>query len=244
MPKSLKGLEVWMIADLKRILVVDDEDKIVEVVKSYLENSGYNAYVAYNGRQALEMYEKVNPLLIILDLMLPDLSGEEILRTIRKRSSVPVIMLTAKVEEEDILKGLDIGADDYVTKPFSPRQLVARVGALLRRVSGETVPLSGVMSFNDGALSIDTLRYEVRKGQNIVNLTPIEYKLLLTIVKYPSKVFTREEIITLVFGEDFEGYDRTIDTHIKNLRQKIEDDSKNPQYILTVHGVGYRFGGD
>ena len=233
-----------MLAESKRILVVDDEDKIVEVVKSYLENSGYIVYAAYDGRQALEMYEKVNPSLIILDLMLPDLSGEEILRTIRKRSSVPVIMLTAKVEEEDILKGLDIGADDYVTKPFSPRQLVARVGALLRRVSGETVPLSGVLSFNDGALIIDTLSYEVRKGEHIVNLTPIEYKLLLAIAKYPAKVFTREELITLVFGEDFEGYDRTIDTHIKNLRQKIEDDSKNPQYILTVHGVGYHFGGD
>lgn len=233
-----------MIADSKRILVVDDEDKIVEVVKSYLENSGYSVYTAFNGSQALEMYERVNPALIILDLMLPDLSGEEICRTIRKRSAVPIIMLTAKVEEEDILKGLDIGADDYVTKPFSPRQLVARVGALLRRVSGETVPLSGVLSFNDGALVIDTLKYEVRKGQNIVNLTPIEYKLLSTIVKYPSKVFTREELIAFAFGEDFEGYDRTVDTHIKNLRQKIEDDSKNPQFILTVHGVGYRFGGD
>jgi DNA-binding response OmpR family regulator len=233
-----------MKVESKKILVVDDEDKIVEVVKSYLENSGYSVFAAFNGIQALEMYEKVNPSLIILDLMLPDVSGEEILKTIRKRSSVPIIMLTAKVEEEDILKGLDIGADDYVTKPFSPRQLIARVGALLRRACGDTVPLSGVLSFNDGALIIDTLGYEVRKGQNVVSLTPVEYKLLLTMVKYPSKVFTREELITLVLGEDFEGYDRTIDTHIKNLRQKIEDDSKHPQYILTVHGVGYRFGGN
>ena len=129
-------------------------------------------------------------------------------------------MLTAKVEEEDILKGLDIGADDYVTKPLA-QALIARVGALLRRACGDTVPLSGVLSFNDGALIIDTLGYEVRKGQNVVSLTPVEYKLLLTMVKYPSKVFTREELITLVLGEDFEGYDRTIDTHIKNLRQKI-----------------------
>jgi len=233
-----------MITDSKRILVVDDEDKIVEVVRSYLENSGYTVFAAFSGSQALETYEKVNPTLIILDLMLPDVSGEEICRTIRKRSSVPIIMLTAKVEEEDVLKGLDIGADDYVIKPFSPRQLVARVGALLRRVSGDTVPLSGVMTFNDGALVIDKLKLEVRKGQNIINLTPIEYKLLSTMVKYPSKVFTRDELITLVFGDDFEGYDRTVDTHIKNLRQKIEDDSKKPQYILTVHGVGYRFGGD
>lgn len=233
-----------MLADSKRILVVDDEDKIAEVVKSYLESSGYTVFAAFNGRQALEIFEKENPSLIILDLMLPDLSGEEICRTIRKRSSVPIIMLTAKVEEEDILKGLDIGADDYVTKPFSPRQLVARVGALLRRVSGGTVPLSGVLSFNDGALVIDTLKYEVRKGQNIVSLTPIEYKLLSTMVRYPSKVFTRDELIVLALGEDFEGYDRTVDTHIKNLRQKIEDDSKNPRFILTVHGVGYRFGGE
>ena len=233
-----------MQADLKRILVVDDEDKIVEVIKSYLENSGYAVFLASNGRQALEMYEKVNPSLIILDLMLPDLSGEEICRVLRRRSLVPIIMLTAKVEEEDVLRGLDIGADDYVTKPFSPRQLVARVGALLRRVSGENVPLSGIISFNEGALVIDTLRYEVRKGEKIINLTPYEYKLLLTLVKYPKKVFTREELITLVFGEDFEGDNRTVDTHIKNLRQKIEEDSKNPKYILTVHGVGYRFGGD
>jgi len=233
-----------MLGDLKRILVVDDEEKIVEVVKSYLENSGYIVYSAFSGRQAMEMYEKVNPSLIILDLMLPDLSGEEICKVIRRRSSVPIIMLTAKVEEEDVLRGLDIGADDYVTKPFSPRQLVARVGALLRRVSGETVPLSGIISFNDGALIIDTLRYEVRKGEKIINLTPYEFKLLLTLVKFPSKVFTREELINLVFGEDFEGYNRTVDTHIKNLRQKIEDDTKNPKYIITVHGIGYRFGGD
>jgi len=233
-----------MIGDLKRILVVDDEDKIVEVVKSYLENSGYIVYTAYNGRQALEMYERINPSLIILDLMLPDLSGEEICKTLRRRSSVPIIMLTAKVEEEDVLRGLDIGADDYVTKPFSPRQLVARVGALLRRVSGETMPLSGILSINDGELVIDTISYEVRKGENVINLTPYEFKLLLTLVKYPSKVFTREELINLVFGEDFEGYNRTVDTHIKNLRQKIEDDSKNPKYIITVHGIGYRFGGE
>lgn len=228
----------------KRILVVDDEIKIIEVVKSYLENSGYTVYSAFNGNQAIKMYEKADPSLIILDLMLPDISGEEICRTIRKRSSVPIIMLTAKVEEEDVLKGLDIGADDYVTKPFSPRQLVARVGALLRRVSGDMAPLSGVLSFNDGGLVIDTLKYEVRRDRNSVNLTPVEYKILTTLVKYPAKVFTREELITLVFGEDFTGYDRTIDTHVKNLRQKIESDSKNPQFILTVHGVGYRFGGE
>lgn len=230
--------------ETRRILVVDDEAKIAEVVKSYLENSGYIVYTAFSGKQALDMWERINPSLIILDLMLSDISGEDICRTVRKRSSVPIIMLTAKVEEEDILKGLDIGADDYVTKPFSPRQLVARVGAMFRRISGDTVPLSGVLSFNDGALVIDTLKYEVRSFDNSISLTPAEYKILTALVKYPDKVFTREELINLVLGEDFTGYDRTIDTHVKNLRQKIEKDSRNPQYILTVHGVGYRFGGD
>jgi DNA-binding response OmpR family regulator len=153
-------------------------------------------------------------------------------------------MLTAKVEEEDILKGLNIGADDYVTKPFSPRQLVARVEAVLRRASDAPVPLSGMMSFNEDDLVIDTLKYEVKKRGNIVNLTPNEYKLLMTMVKYPDKAFTREELICMVLGEDFDGYDRTIDTHIKNIRQKIETDPKNPKYIMTIHGIGYRFGGE
>jgi len=233
-----------MITNVKKILVVDDEVKIVEVVKSYLENSGYSVTEAYNGKDALDKFEKVNPALVVLDLMLPDISGEEICKTIRKKSRVPIIMLTAKIEEEDILKGLNIGADDYITKPFSPRQLVARVKAVLRRASDTPVPLSNIMSFNDDDLVIDTLKYEVKKNGNIVNLTPNEYKLLMTMVRYPDKTFTREELICMVLGEDFDGYDRTIDTHIKNIRQKIESDPKNPKYILTVHGIGYRFGGE
>lgn len=229
---------------IKRILVVDDEAKIVEVVKSYLENNGYLVSEAYNGKQALEMFEKVKPTLIILDLMLPDITGEEICRMIRKRSTTPIIMLTAKVEEVDILKGLDIGADDYVTKPFSPRQLVARVGALLRRVSGDNMPLSGLLSFNDNDLVVDSLGYEVKKSGKVLNLTPTEFKILLALVKNSTKVFTREELINVIGSEDIDVYDRTIDTHIKNLRQKIETDSKCPVYILTVHGIGYRFGGE
>lgn len=153
-------------------------------------------------------------------------------------------MLTAKVEEEDILKGLNMGADDYVTKPFSPRQLVARVEAVLRRANDALIPLSRIISFNNGDLVIDTLKYEVKKGGEVVNLTPNEYKLLLTMVKYPDKAFTRDELICMALGDDFDGYDRTIDTHIKNIRQKIETDPKNPKYILTVHGIGYRFVGD
>jgi DNA-binding response OmpR family regulator len=233
-----------MLPGISNILVVDDEVKIVEVIKSYLVNSGYEVAAAYCGSQALEIFEKKNPSLVILDLMLPDISGEEVCKTLRKKSRVPVIMLTAKVDEEDILKGLDIGADDYITKPFSPRQLVARVRALLRRSMSEDAQTSNVISFNDNDLIIDSLKREVRKKGGIICLTPNEYRILLTMVKYPSKTFTRDELINMALGENFIGFDRTIDTHIKNLRQKIESDPKNPRYVLTVHGIGYRFGGD
>ncbi|MGE5632579.1 MAG: winged helix-turn-helix domain-containing protein, partial [Caulobacteraceae bacterium] len=201
-------------------------------------------YTAYTGNEAMALFEKVNPNLIVLDLMLPDISGEDICRNIRKKSRVPVIMLTAKVEEENILEGLGIGADDYVTKPFSPRQLVARVVALLRRSGDEIMPMSNILSYNDGELVIDSLKHEVKKCGQVVNLTPNEFKILMTLVKYPQKAFTREELVYMVLGEDYEGYDRTIDTHIKNLRQKIEPDAKEPKYVLTVYGIGYKFGGE
>lgn len=229
-----------MINFSKKILVVDDENKIVEVVKSYLEHSGYEVYTAFNGTQALAQFEKVDPCLIVLDLMLPDISGEDVCRTIRMKSRIPIIMLTAKVDEEDILRGLDIGADDYVLKPFSPKQLVARIAAVLRRTSEDSAPLSNVISLNYGDIVIDNLRHEVRKRDNIINLTPNEYKILLAMIKIPNKTFTREELITLALGDDFEGFDRTVDTHIKNLRQKIEDDPKEPKYLQTIHGIGYR----
>jgi DNA-binding response OmpR family regulator len=226
----------------KKILVVDDERKLVEVVRSYLEHEGYEVYAAYDGKQALSLFEKIEPSFVILDLMLPDVSGEEICMSIRKRSRVPIIMLTAKAEEEDILRGLDIGADDYVTKPFSPKQLVARVTAVFRRVSEEPIALSNILSLNDGDLVIDCLKHEVKKRGEIVSLTPNEYRILLTLIKYPQKTFTREELIEIALGTDFDGFDRTIDTHIKNLRQKIESDPKRPDYIRTVYGIGYRFG--
>jgi DNA-binding response OmpR family regulator len=224
----------------KRILVVDDEPKIIDVVKSYLENSGYTVFTAYNGREAYEIFEENNPSLIVLDLMLPDTTGEEICKTLRKKSSVPIIMLTAKIEEEDILKGLNIGADDYITKPFSPRQLIARVEAVLRRAEG--IPAT-LISFNNNDLVIDTGNYDVKKNGISVNLTPNEYKILTSLIKYPKKAFTRDELIEIVTGNDFDGFDRVIDTHIKNLRQKIETEPKISKYIITVHGVGYRFGG-
>ena len=225
------------------ILIVDDEVKITEVIKSYLENSGYLTACAYDGKNAMSLFEKCSPVLIILDLMLPDMTGEDICREIRKKSRVPIIMLTAKVEDADIINGLGIGADDYLTKPFSPKQLVARVEAVLRRVSSEAIPLTNEFSFHDGDLVIDGLRHEIRKNGQFVALTPNEYKILVTMSKYPSKVFTREELIELALGDDYDGFDRVIDTHIKNIRQKLGDDGRAPRYILTVHGTGYRFGG-
>ncbi|MCY6369897.1 response regulator transcription factor [Clostridium ganghwense] len=226
----------------KNILVVDDEEKIVEVVKSYLEKEGYKVFEAYNGKNAIKIFEENDISLIILDLMLPDLTGEEICKTLRKKSRVPIIMLTAKVKEENILDGFYIGADDYVTKPFSPKQLIARVMALLRRTDNEVI--SNIMSFNNDDLVIDDLKYEVKKNSQIVNLTATEYKILLTMAKYPQKAFTREELVCMVLGEDYDGFDRVIDTHIKNLRQKIEDNTREPKYILTIHGIGYKFGGE
>jgi DNA-binding response OmpR family regulator len=227
----------------KTILVVDDEPKIIEIVESYLKKGGYRAVCAYDGREALEQFERCRPVLVILDLMLPGLSGEEVCRQIRKKSRVPVLMLTAKTSEENMLEGLGIGADDYVTKPFSPRVLMAKIEAVLRRASGEAIPLSSELSFHGGDLIVDSQRHEVRKNGQRVALTPNEYNILFTMASYPTKVFTRDELISHALGEAFDGFDRVIDTHIKNIRQKIEDDTKNPAYIVTVHGVGYSFGG-
>lgn len=230
-----------MSANAKCILVVDDEPKIVDVVKSYLEKKGYAVATAYGGREALEKFEKKNPSLILLDWMLPDITGEEICRTIRKTSKVPIIMLTARVEEENILEGFHFGADDYVTKPFSPRQLVARVEAVLRRADDRP---SSTLTFHHGKLVIDLAGVEVKKDGIPVSLTPNEFKIISALAQHPNKVFTREELIASAMGDDFEGFDRIIDSHIKNIRQKIEADSKTPRYILTVHGVGYKFGGN
>lgn len=228
----------------QKILVVDDEQAIVEVIRAYLENAGYEVVCAFNGKDALLAFERSAPSLVILDLMLPDLSGEEVCLTLRKKSRVPVIMLTAKVMEEDLIKGLQLGADDYITKPFSPRQLMARVQAILRRASGEVFPLADQLSFNGGDLIIDSLRHEVRKKGAAVTFTPNEFRILAALTKYPSKVFTRDELIALALDHDFQGNDRVIDSHIKNIRQKIESDTRNPQYILTIHGIGYKFGGE
>lgn len=226
-----------------KILVVDDEIKIVQIIKSYLEKEGYTVLVVYNGKDAIDVFEQSNPDLILLDLMLPDLSGEEICEYIRAKSKVPIIMLTAKSGEKNVINGLNIGADDYILKPFSPRELVARVVAILRRIKSKPED-SNTLYFNNKDLEIITQKNEIKKKGSVVSLTPKEYKILIALAKYPNKIFTRDELIQSAFGYDFSGFDRTIDAHIKNLRHKIETDTKNPVYILTVHSVGYRFGGE
>ncbi|AFK86641.1 MULTISPECIES: response regulator transcription factor [Thermoanaerobacterium] len=224
-----------------KILAIDDEEKILDVIKAYLEKEGYTVLTETNGANALNAFKTVNPDLVILDLMLPGVSGEEICSKIRALSKVPIIMLTAKVSEDDKVYGFTIGADDYLTKPFSPRELRMRVKAILRRAKDD-LPLNDIFMFNDGDLVIDTRSYEVKKKGRVVSLTPNEYKLLTVMAQNPNKVFTRSELIEKAFGYDFDGFDRTIDAHIKNLRQKIEDDPKNPRYIKTVYGAGYKFG--
>ena len=228
----------------KTVLVVDDEKRIIDVVKSYLERSNFKVLTSTDGKTAIDLFTKQHPDLIILDLMLPDITGEEICRTIRKTSRVPIIMLTAKVEEESVLRGLGIGADDYVTKPFSPNQLIARVNAVLRRASDDKDPLMNQASFDGGDLVIDYVKKEIRAHSRPVALTPNEYRILTTIAKHPGRVYSRDEVIEFALTGDFDGYDRTIDVYIKNLRQKIETDPKNPAYIITVHGMGYKFGGE
>ncbi|MCK5287076.1 MAG: response regulator transcription factor [Thermodesulfovibrionia bacterium] len=219
-----------------RILVVEDEEKIAEIVKAYLKKEGFQVVVAETGEKALSVLKDGFDV-VILDLMLPDIAGEDICQTIRKDSDIPVIMLTAKSEEEDRIKGLGIGADDYVVKPFSPRELVARVKALLRRVKGPGENLI----FNKGDLVIDPSRFEITKNSSPLVLTPTEFKLLHCIAQRPGQVFTRLQLVNVILGYDFEGYDRTIDAHIKNIRHKIEDDPRSPAYIKTVYGIGYKF---
>ena len=223
----------------KKVVIVDDDPSVQEVTRAYLERDGYLVYVAGTAGEGLALAERVKPGLIVLDLMLPDRSGEDVCREIRARSDVPILILTAKASEEERITGLAIGADDYLTKPFSPRELVGRVRAILRRTQ-PGMPLVEVLSFDDGALEIDTVQYVVRRDGNPVELTPNEYKLLQTLARYPGRVYSRFELINHVQGYDYEGYERTIDAHVKNLRKKIEPDPKHPRYVETVFGVGYR----
>jgi DNA-binding response OmpR family regulator len=224
----------------KKIVVVDDDPSVQEVVRAYLEKDGYLVYVAGTAADGLSTAERVKPGLVVLDLMLPDRSGEDVCREIRARSDVPILMLTAKASEDERVSGLAIGADDYLTKPFSPRELVGRVRAILRRTQGGEQPLVEVLSFDGGALEIDTVQHEVRREGEPIELTPNEYKLLQTLARYPGRAYSRFELINHVQGYEYEGYERTIDAHVKNLRKKIEPDPRNPRYVETVFGVGYR----
>ena len=218
------------------ILVVDDEAEITDILRRYLEQDGFRVITAADGRAALVAFQQEKPHLVVLDLMLPAVDGWEVARQIRAAGGTPIIMLTARSEEVDRLLGLGLGADDYVTKPFSPREVVARVRAVLRRARGET-PVDVVAV---GDLEIDQGRMEVRRNGTPVALTPTEFRLLAALARAPGRVFTRLQLIDLVQGHAFEGYERTIDAHVKNLRQKLEPDPRHPRYVLTVHGAGYR----
>jgi two-component system, OmpR family, response regulator ResD len=223
------------------VLIVDDEEKIREVLTSYLCQEGFATLEAANGTEALKIIQQEALDFVILDLMLPDVTGETICQKIRELSPIPILMLTAKVSERDRIKGLSIGADDYVLKPFSPKEVVARVKAILRRSSHDL--LTSRVTFQDGDLVIDMDKQIVLKNGEVVHLTPAEFKLLLVLARHPDRPFSREELIEKVFGFSYTGDDRTIDQHVKNLRQKIETDPKNPAYLFAVYGFGYRFVG-
>jgi two-component system alkaline phosphatase synthesis response regulator PhoP len=223
----------------KKVLVVDDDVKTVELVKLYLERDGYQVLTAYDGIEALRSARESRPDLIVLDLMLPDIDGFEVCRILRHESDVPIIMLTARSTDQDKLTGLGLGADDYVTKPFSPKELAARVRAVLRRIPGERGP----EEIKSGELSMNFIKHEAWFAGRPLDLTSVEFKLLGVLASEPGRVFSRTSLIEEALGYDFEGFDRTIDVHVLNLRRKLELDPSHPRYIKTVYGVGYKFVG-
>jgi DNA-binding response OmpR family regulator len=222
------------------VLIVDDEPGIIRLISMYLEREGFQTASARTGEEALEIVAKSSPALVILDIMLPDIDGWEVCRELRRTSDVPIIMLTAREGDEDKIVGLEIGADDYVTKPFVPRELVARVKAILRRARAAPAPeaADGVLDF--GELTIDTAKREVRLGDDLITLRAKEYDLLVELARRPGVVFTREKLLQDVWGYDFYGDSGTIDVHVRRLRSKLNDDSSNPRFIETVWGVGYK----
>jgi len=224
----------------KKVLIVDDDAKTVELVKLYLNRDGYKVLTAYDGNEALRLARESHPDLIVLDLMLPGMNGLEVCRTLRDESDVPIIMLTARTTEDDRLEGLDLGADDYITKPFSPRELAARVRAVLRRIPEEML-MRGPKEIQQGELIVNFLKHEAYLNGKPLNLTAIEFKLLGVLVREPERVFSRAQLIERVVGYDFEGFDRTVDVHIHNLRRKLELDPVHARYIKTVYGAGYKF---
>jgi len=227
-------------ADAK-ILVVDDDKKIVDLVTLYLKKDGYHVLAAYDGQQALELARRKQPDLVVLDLMLPQVDGMDVCRILRAESPLPIIMLTGRSTDDDKLEGLDLGADDYVTKPFNPRELLARIRAVLRRTGGKEE--SGPSEVHFGEMVMDFVRHEVRAKDQVINLTPTEFRLLEVLIKEPGRAFSRLDLLEQAFGYDYEGLERTIDVHIMNLRKKIEPEPGRPRYVVTVPGLGYRFEG-
>ena len=221
------------------ILIVDDEKKICEFIKAYLDKEGYNTSGVYNGKNAIEQFDKVRYDIVILDRMLPDISGEELCKYIRSKSDIPVIMLTAKIEEHDRIEGFNLGCDDYICKPFNVKELVLRVKVILKRI--KNISNDYIIKF-DNEVEINTLSYEVKIRGELVSLTSTEYKILLMMASNPKKVYTRVEILNNLEEGYYEKDDRVIDSHIKNLRQKIERDHKDCKIIQTVYGIGYKFG--
>ncbi|MDA8169359.1 MAG: response regulator transcription factor [Nitrospiraceae bacterium] len=228
------------------VMVVEDDRKIANVVRAYMEGAGYRVVLAGNGPDAVQAALRETPLAVILDLMLPGKSGEEVCQELKEIGDFPVIMLTSKSSEEERVAGFALGADDYVVKPFSPRELVYRLKAVLRRAGRDGKDADNnknPLSFNCGQLVLDGRTYEVRKRGGLVKITPTEFKVLLSLASNPGKVFTREELVEAALGYQFEGYERSVDAHIKNIRRKMEDDPKNPSLIITIYGLGYRFSG-
>ena len=225
---------------MKTILVVDDEPKIVQLVRDYLERAGFRVRVALDGKAALQMARSEKPDMVILDLGLPEMDGLDVTRELRKTSTAPIIMLTARAEETDKLIGLELGADDYITKPFSPKELTARVRVVFRRMEQYTKSNAEIIRAAD--LTLDVARMQVSAtDRQVVEFTPTEFELLATLAQQPGRVFTRAQLLDAVHGVAFESYERAIDAHIKNIRRKIEPNPHQPRYILTVYGVGYKF---
>jgi two-component system OmpR family response regulator len=225
------------------VLIVEDDTKLARIVKAYLEGADFRTLHASTAREALQKVHAELPLAVILDLGLPDGSGEELCQSFKELGDFPIIMLTAKSSEEERIAGFALGADDYVVKPASPRELVCRLKAVLKRYERSPSP-EGNLSFNNGSLVLNSLRHQINIDGIPVSVTPTEFKLLLTLASSPGRTFTRDELVSRALGYQFDGYDRSIDAHIKNLRQKIEKDPRTPQYLKTVYGVGYLFVGE
>jgi two-component system OmpR family response regulator len=229
---------------LPPVLIVEDDVKLARIVKVYLEGADFRTVHVSTVKEALQKAEAAPPLAVILDLGLPDGSGEELCQSLKELGDFPVIMLTAKSSEEERIAGFSLGADDYMVKPASPRELVCRLKAVLKRYDSSASSKDTVASFDNGKLILDNVRHQITKDGQILTITPTEFKLLVTLASSPGRTFTRDELVSRALGYQFEGYDRSIDAHVKNLRQKIESDPRSPRYLKTVYGVGYLFAGE